>query len=80
VEAAPVDVKILICTTCSGHGTCDSSSVRSGDTTLMHNVLACNCSSGWSGSCHLVFKLCHIYIYVVSENICFKNVVHLLFR
>ena len=48
VRSRTEDVLILICTNCSGQGTCITDQPRDNDN-IQFSLLVCNCSTGWEG-------------------------------
>jgi len=70
VEAPAIQVKILYCSKCSGHGTCDQSETRDGDNSQSYNYLLCHCNEGWTGMC---LRVCEIYYYIKLTEKCNKQ-------
>ena len=49
VSASPVEVAIILCSGCNGHGECNYNSTRS-TSSSMFNLAVCVCNTGYDGN------------------------------
>ena len=48
-QASPIDVEIIVCSGCSGHGSCVYNVTRDPDSESQFNLATCDCNTGWQG-------------------------------